>query len=104
MAEVGAEYRRQINDEGYDPDHDDTHCEGELACAAVAYAMPEWLNEWMDKNDIKIWPFEGHPKFKDKSRDLIRAGALLITDIARLDCVVAMSEDCRVGKECVKTC
>src|SRR3546814_10578434 len=68
MAEVGAEYRRQINDEGYDPDHDDTHREGELACAAVAYAMPEWLNEWMDKNDIKIWPYEGHPKFKDRRR------------------------------------
>src|SRR3546814_786998 len=84
-AEFEAEYYRQAHDEGYDPDHDDTHREGELACAAVAYAMPEWLNEWMDKNDIKIWPFEGEPKFKDRRRDLVRAGALLIAEIARLD-------------------
>lgn len=83
--EFEAEYYRQINQEGYDFAHDDAYNEGQLALAAVAYAMPEWLNEWMDKNDIKIWPFEGRPNFKDRRRDLVRAGALLIAEIARLD-------------------
>lgn len=38
---IAAERRRQIEQEGWTPDHDDEHEDGSLALAAVCYASPE---------------------------------------------------------------
>lgn len=83
--DVDAERHRQAFEEGYSEQHDDEHVNGELALAAMAYACPEHVYQWLQANDIRLWPFEGEPKFKDRRRDLERAAAFLIAEIERLD-------------------
>lgn len=77
-AELVAERRRQIEAEGWTPYHDDEHGNGELARAAACYALGKILNGY--------WPWS--PRWwkpKDRRRDLIRAGALIVAEIERLD-------------------
>lgn len=81
IAEVAAERVRQIEVEGWTPEFDDGHRSGELARASVTYALP---HDWKAHDD-SFWPFINPPKFKDRRRDLIRAAALLIAEIERLD-------------------
>ena len=85
---VDAERCRLAFTEGYTEDHDDQHVNGELALAAMVYACPAHVYQWLVSNDIRLWPFEGEPKFKNRRRDLERAAALLIAEIERLDRVV----------------
>ena len=40
---IAAERQRQITEKGYTADHDEHHCDGELALAAVCYASPKRL-------------------------------------------------------------
>ena len=89
--DVDAERHRQVSAEGYSEAHDDEHVNGELALAAMAYACPEHVMQWLTGNDIRLWPFEGEPKFKNRRRDLERAAAFLIAEIERLDREVARS-------------
>lgn len=80
-SDVLAERQGQIEREGWTPEHDDEHASGELADAAACYALsgdpkvppPEWpwATEW--------W------KPKDRRHDLVRAAALLLAEIERLD-------------------
>lgn len=66
---------RQVNAEGYTPEHDDEHDTGELLAAAIAY-----INE-----DPREWPWDGEPKLKgDRLSDLTKAGALVAAEIDRL--------------------
>ena len=74
--EVVAERKRQIEKEGWSAEHDDEHSDGEMAWAAASYAMGSnrfW--PW----DIKWW------KPTDRRRDLVKAGALIVAEIERLD-------------------
>lgn len=57
MLDVVSERRRQIYEEGWSPEHDDEHTDGSLADAAA-------------------W---------DRRRDLVRAAALIVAEIERLD-------------------
>ena len=88
---IAAERRRQIEAEGWTPEHDDDHAGGELAKAAGCYAWaaaqsdelrgvfrdppPTWPPIW----GSKWW------KLKDRRSDLVRAGALIAAEIGRLD-------------------
>jgi hypothetical protein len=76
--EIAAERHRQIEDEGWTPDHDDGHDRGELAMAAACYCVPE-IQEAMWPWEFKWW------KRKDYRRNLIRAAALIVAEIERLD-------------------
>lgn len=81
---------RQEYDEGFDRKHDDTHCKGELAKAAAGYAdhaADVMANGEMANYDVPCdWPWaDGWWKPKDPRRDLIRAGALIIAEIERID-------------------
>src|SRR5271154_4873115 len=93
------ERRRQVEKEGWTPDHDDEHEECELALAAVAYAAPEpvfvhrsdgkydhrfvdawpeeWANQW-DKRSLR------QPTDAQRIRMLEKAGALCAAEIDRL--------------------
>ena len=83
MNDVLAERLRQINSEGWTAWHDDHHEHGELARAAATYALHStgkhgsraltwpWAPEW--------W------KPTTRRRDLVKAAALLIAEIDRLD-------------------
>jgi hypothetical protein len=80
--DVLAERARQIAVEGWSPAHDDaTYSTEELAFAASCYATA-------DEGDAPpaVWPFPWvWWKPKDRRRNLIKAGALTLAEIERLD-------------------
>lgn len=83
IADIAAERRRQIEVEGWTPEHDAAHDMGELARAAICYADP--LNEVREQPPAK-WPWSSEWwRPKDRRRDLVRAGALIVAEIERLD-------------------
>jgi Lar family restriction alleviation protein len=83
-SDVLAERRRQIEVEGWTPQHDDEHGAGELADAAACYAAGEMLH--LVATDGYLWPWsEDWWKPTDRRRELIKAGALILAEIERLD-------------------
>ena len=87
-ADVLAERRRQIFTEGWTPEHDDEHDCGELADAAACYAANAGSAVWA--SDVPdFWPWS--PEWwkprnrRDRRDDLVRAGALILAEIERLD-------------------
>ena len=79
--DVLAERRRQIEAEGWTPEHDDHHLPNELALAAASYVCA-------DEGDVPlvIWPWDwSWWKPKDRRRNLVKAGALILAEIERLD-------------------
>lgn len=87
--EIAAERRRQIDVEGWSPEHDDEHKNGSLACAAGCYAIHAGLPEAarVPKGYAPMdWPWDATWwKPKDRRRDLIRAAALIVAEVERLD-------------------
>ena len=87
--DVLAERQRQISAEGWTPEHDDAHEEGSLACAAGCYAIHAGLPD--EARVPKGWAPQDWPwgaewwKPKDRRSDLVRAGALILAEIERLD-------------------
>lgn len=79
--DVLAERLRQVEVEGWTPARDDEYVDGQLASAAVAYAQAytpylvpsswPWAVEWF--------------KPADDRRNLVKAGALIVAEIERLD-------------------
>lgn len=93
--DVLAERRRQIEAEGWTPEHDDQHGLGELARAAASYAATyaaECDNSIVTEARLvtfarAIWPW-GLGWFKSaggRRRLLVKAGALILAEIERLD-------------------
>ncbi|WP_134473817.1 hypothetical protein [Pseudomonas aeruginosa] len=79
--DVQAERRRQITAEGWTPEHDDLYCAAELPRAAAAYI----LNGANDEAPA-IWPFVTKWwKPRDARSNYVRAGALILAEIERLD-------------------
>lgn len=89
FALLAAECARHFNVEGWTPEHDDEHIDGELAAAASCYALPHRLRpapvrisgcaplQWPWKS---IWWKPG----KDRIRELVKAGSLIVAEIERL--------------------
>ena len=106
--DIAAERRRQIEVEGWTTKHDAGHFAGEMARAAAAYAvygsMPkdrvfqvdvygrsryggerQYQFGWFLPATM-LWPWDADWwKPKDPRRDLVRAGALIVAEIERLD-------------------
>jgi len=84
--DVLAERARQIGAEGWTPKHDDAHGNGQMAGAAVCYALSS-VQHWAAKPAIDtFWPWDmGWWKPTDCRRDLVKAGALILAEIERLD-------------------
>ncbi|MCS9316300.1 hypothetical protein N0711_06425 [Pseudomonas aeruginosa] len=79
--DVQAERRRQIEAKGWTPEHDDLYCSAELPRAAAAYT----LNGANDEAPA-IWPFVAKWwKPRDARSNYVRAGALILAEIERLD-------------------
>ena len=101
IVEIAAERKRQIESEGWSSSHDDCHSTGEIARAAAAYAYAATLSDievqfhhdrLYDRRKgiisliVQLWPWETTWfKPKDKRRNLIKAGALIVAEIERLD-------------------
>lgn len=84
--EITAERRRQIEVEGWTPEHDDVHSGGQLIAAAWCYLGEQFGSSPADGDPPAEWPWEAHWwKPKDHRRDLIRAAALVVAEIERLD-------------------
>ena len=80
--DVLAERRRQIVAEGWTPEHDDGHAQGEMADAAALYASLRVRHI----AGFATWPWSPDWfKPKDRRRDLVKAGALILAEIERLD-------------------
>lgn len=85
LADVAAERRRQIEAEGWTPEHDDEHSNGEMALAAACYARHAICPPQL--SDVPAtWPW-GASWWKpgDPRRMLVKAGALILAEIDRLD-------------------
>jgi hypothetical protein len=88
---IAAERLRQIEAEGWTPEHDDEHGDGALAQAAACYAMGDhrilaWSHDGKSLGQASLWPW--HPdwwKPANRRRDLVKAGALIVAEIERLD-------------------
>jgi len=102
---IATERKRQIDEEGWDSDHDSRHLNDELSWAAICYAAPE---EMIARGDIDIsnkrygdipsnyiscsipfdpWPWDTlYDKRKKHGRlkKLIIAGALIAAEIDRI--------------------
>jgi hypothetical protein len=79
--DVLAERQRQISAEGWTPEHDDAHNNGELALAAGKYAGA--AGGW---TSLVGWPWSQHWwKPGTPRRMLVKAGALILAEIERLD-------------------
>lgn len=86
MRDVIDERERQETTEGWTAEHDDRHGNGEMAAAAAAYALHDIQGGWFRKWHGTIWPWSAEWwKPKDRRRDLVRAAALIVAEIERLD-------------------
>jgi hypothetical protein len=86
IRDVVAERERQKSVEGWTPEHDDAHPDGDLAQAAACYAAPRFHSNTELKVGPIGWPWSWEWwKPKDRRRDLVRAGALILAEIERLD-------------------
>lgn len=85
---IEQERRRQIEQEGWTPEHDDAHSHGELAAAAAMYAL-SGASHTVEPLPITLdncWPWSRDWwKPKDQRRDLVRAGALIVAELERLE-------------------
>lgn len=85
--DVMAERNRQIAKEGWTPEHDDEHEDGQLAAAAAAYAVASAAHgAFHESLPPALWPWSSKWwKPSDRRRMLVKAGALILAEIERLD-------------------
>ncbi len=89
--DVQAERRRQIEAEGWTPQHDDEHADGQMAQAAGCYALHAGGigTDWPDgrqNGSALFWPWDKDWwKPTTPRRDLVKACALALAEIERLD-------------------
>lgn len=109
LDDIAAERARQISAEGWTPEHDDEHNDASMARAAACYALLSdplratpvahrrvWVPhpgadelsraQGVYKDVPKYWPWHADWwKPKNQRADLVRAGALIVAEIERLD-------------------
>ncbi len=88
--DVLAERKRQVEVEGWNATHDDEHDDHSMSVAAACYALAN--RPALEVQTVKLrdlWQWTGWSiawfKPKDRRRNLIRAAALLLAEIERLD-------------------
>ena len=94
-SDVMSERHHQITAEGWTPESDDEYVSGEMAGAAACYAHHVNARGWVFKNrpddyqseiESSDWPWS--PEWWEPTsprRDLVKAGALIIAEIERID-------------------
>lgn len=94
LLDIDTERASQIVKHGWLFEHDDTHTAGELSTAAAAYASvasaqargasaDEFTQDMMI--DAGEWPWRNYWKPKDMRRNLVKAAALIVAEIQRID-------------------
>jgi len=91
--DVLAERQRQVDREGYSHENDDAHILGELGAYAAFYALPPAARDWPAAETgygatwgeaIVPWNWAA-PKPGVRREELVKAGALVLAEIERLD-------------------
>lgn len=88
IEEIAAERQRQIDEEGWTPEHDDEHDSGELALAAACYARSAANPGLYHLANVPTgWPWDRDwwKPGPNSRRELVKAAALLVAEIERLD-------------------
>lgn len=89
LAAIGKERIRQMEKENCSHEHDDGHTDGAIALAAACYALPERFRKRDDTQDQpELWPWEEEdwkPSPANRMRELIKAGALIVAELERID-------------------
>lgn len=96
VIDIMTERNRQIVMKGWAPEHDDQHDCGELSRAASCYARHVGFSGWLydagnpspyrSGKQPDCWPWAiADWKPKNPRQDLIKAAALIIAEIERLD-------------------
>lgn len=91
VRDVLVERQRQISIEGWTSEHDDEHDTGEMASAGAAYAYASPMAgdasvEHGPDDPPEFWPWdEAWWKPSDSRRMLVKAAALILAEIERLD-------------------
>lgn len=85
---IAHERARQVGSEGWTVEHDDSHVDGTLARAAVAYASAAYAQVWQRAQPSARdagWPWDeaSWKPSNDPFRDLVKAGALIAAEIDR---------------------
>jgi len=84
---IAEERKRQIEIEGWKPEHDSEHKQGELALAASCYATPEQYRDYFNPRKPNLWLWEEEwwkPSPYNRIKELQKAGALIAAEIDRL--------------------
>lgn len=89
LDDIAAERQRQIAGEGFGPARDDGYAHHQLSRAAAAYAWfagtpDEWRVTYTGAPPTWPWSLDWW-KPRDRRHDLVRAGALIVAEIERLD-------------------
>ena len=90
VADIAAERQRQIDSEGCSPEYDDKYATGEMALAAACYALSAGNHEAapvaLEEAMFDCWPWSrSWWKPTSSRRDLVKAGALIVAEIERID-------------------
>lgn len=88
LQDIAAERQRQTEVEGWDSTHDDHYVDGALALAAASYAFSSAHRRGRRgfASVPDIWPWhKAWWKPAEPRRDLVKAGALIVAEIERLD-------------------
>jgi hypothetical protein len=80
--EVLAERERQVSEEGWTSEHDAEHTNGALALAAANYAAGEPLYY---PDGQGSWPSGWTFKEAPRRRQLVKAAALILAELERID-------------------
>src|SRR5678815_3762784 len=82
---ISRERSRQMSEEGWSAEHDDTHVHGEMAVAAARYALAHSRATTAKTAVNRAWRWNSYWfKPKDTISNLVRAGALIAAEIDRL--------------------
>lgn len=88
---IADERQRQIEVEGWNHDHDDAYKNEELSQAAACYVTPAkdrlFSHAMAPNKPVHLWPWPPEwwkPTPDDRIRELVKAGALIIAEIERL--------------------
>lgn len=91
-SDVLAERARQISAEGWIHEHDDEHVNDEIAAMACYYAMPPGARDWpaAETGYGATWgeairPENWNFQSGDRRRELVKAAALALAEIERMD-------------------
>src|SRR4051812_27093623 len=82
---IALERVKQITEDGWAPEHDDTeHAPGDLAAAAAAYARAPHTHRRRDAPKPRYWPWHADWwKPGSKHRNCVKAGALIVAELAK---------------------